>query len=63
MEFADVLSRTPVVVSPDLKTRLEAELSEKQVTELAHLIAWENSRARFNRGLGVEADGYGQIGK
>lgn len=58
VEFADVLSRTPVVVSDDLRSRIDAEFSEKQMVELANTIAWEHARARFNRGLGIESDGF-----
>lgn len=49
---------TPVEVSDELTSRLRDHLSEKQVVELTNLIAWENARARFNRGFGIEADGY-----
>lgn len=58
VEFADVLSRTPVSVDDDLRSRLEEEFTEKQIVELAHTVAWEHARARFNRGLGIEADGF-----
>lgn len=58
VEFADVLSRTPVEVSDDLHRRMAAEFTEKQVVELASTISWEHARARFNRGLGVESDGF-----
>lgn len=58
VEFADVLSRSPVLVSDDLRSRMDAEFSEKQLVELANTIAWEHARARFNRGLGIESDGF-----
>lgn len=58
IEFADELSRTPVVVSDDLLTRLRADFSQKQIVELANTIAWEHARARFNRGLGIESHGF-----
>jgi hypothetical protein len=28
------------------------------MVELASVIAWENFRARFNRGFGIEAEGF-----
>jgi len=58
VEFADGMSRTPVAVSDDLRRRLRLEFSEKQVVDLANTISWEHARARFNRGLGVESDGF-----
>ncbi len=58
VEYADVLSSTPVTMSADLTARLREQFSERQVVDLANNIAWENYRARFNRGLGVESDGY-----
>ncbi len=58
MEFADVLSRTPVNMTDDLEQRLQARFSEKQLVELANNIAWENCRARLNRAFRIEADGY-----
>lgn len=58
VEFADGMSRTPVAVSDDLRRRLRLEFSEKQIVDLANTIAWEHARARFNRGLGVESDGF-----
>ncbi len=47
IEFADGLSRTPVVGSDDLRGRLRLEFSEKQIVELSNTIAWEHARARF----------------
>ena len=58
VEFADVLSRTPVNMTDDLEQRLQDRFSEKQLVELANNIAWENCRARFNRAFGIEPDGY-----
>ena len=58
VEFADVMSRTPVVVSEGLHLRMAETFSRRQVVELANTIAWENARARFNRGLGIESDGF-----
>lgn len=62
VEFADVLSRTPVEVSDDLHQRMRLEFSEKQIVELANSIAWEHARARFNRGLGIGSDGFDSDG-
>lgn len=58
IELAEALTSTPADVPPELDRRLRAALSEKQLVELANVIAWENARARFNRGFGIEPDGY-----
>ena len=58
IEFADVLSRTPVEMTNDLDGRLAARFSERQLVELASNIAWENARARFNRAFRIQPDGY-----
>jgi len=57
-EFAEAASLTPVAVTDDLRARLKAEFTDKQLTELAHLIAWENARARFNRTFDIAPEGY-----
>ena len=49
---------TPSNVSDDVHRRLRDRFSEKQIVELSNNIAWENARARFNRGFRVEPDGY-----
>lgn len=60
-EFAEAASVTPVAVDDDLRARLRAEFSEKQLTELTHLIAWENARARFNRTFDIQPEGYAEV--
>lgn len=57
-EYADVLTRTPVNVSDDLRERLAVRFGEGQIVELTQLIAVENARGRFNRAFGIEPDGY-----
>lgn len=58
IELADAQSRTPAVVSDDLRARLDAAFSPAQVTELAAAIAWENHRSRLNQALGVRPSGF-----
>lgn len=60
VEFADAASRTPVAVDVDLRQRLSAAFTQKQLVELANTVAWEHARARFNRGLGIESDGFSE---
>ncbi len=49
---------TPANVTDDVYERLRSNYSDRQIVELTNLIAWENARARFNRGFRVEPDGY-----
>jgi len=58
VEYADALTATPTTVDDELRDRIAAAFSRKQAVELTHLIAWENARARFNRGFDVQPDGY-----
>jgi alkylhydroperoxidase family enzyme len=52
------LTATPVTVDDDLRRPIAAALTPKQAVELTNIIAWENARARFNRGFDVQPDGY-----
>lgn len=58
IEYAEVLTLTPAAVDDDLRSRMQATFSDKQIVELTMLVAWENSRARFNRAFGIEPEGY-----
>lgn len=54
------MSVTPSDVSDDLFARLRRHFDEPALIELTASIAWENYRARFNRALRVESDGFSQ---
>lgn len=58
MEYAEALTATPATVDDDLRDRMSQSFTPKQLVELAQSIAWENARARFNRGFDVQPDGY-----
>ena len=58
LDYAVALSQTPANASDELVARLRAELSDQQLVELTAAIAWENFRARFNRGFDVAAQGF-----
>ncbi len=58
LELADAMTRTPVVVSNELRDALLQHLTRGQFIELASAIAWENHRARMNRALGVREVGF-----
>ena len=60
LDYAVALSRTPANASDELVARLREELSDPQLVELTAAIAWENFRARFNRGFDVAAQGFSQ---
>lgn len=58
IEYADRLSRTPVVVPADVTGRLAERFSRRQIVDLTNTITWENARARFNQALGLDPEGY-----
>lgn len=60
VEFAEAMTTTPTSIDDDLRDRINAQFSEKQVVELANFISWENSRARFNRAFDLQPDGYSE---
>jgi alkylhydroperoxidase family enzyme len=60
LAYTDAMSATPAAVTGAVRADLAAHLTEHQVVELTHAIAWEHLRARFNRGLGITSDGYNE---
>jgi alkylhydroperoxidase family enzyme len=60
LDFAVGMTKTPVDVSDDLFTRLAEHFDEAQLVELAHEIAIENLRGRFNWAFGIGAQGYSE---
>ena len=58
LDYAAALSQTPANASEALVVRLREDLSAQQLVELTAAIAWENFRARFNRGFDVSAQGF-----
>ena len=60
LDYAVALTQTPSDVSDELVASLRKELDDKQLVELTATIAWENFRARFNRGFDVEAHGFSE---
>ena len=51
------MSRTPVEVPDDLFDELRRHFDDRGIVELTAMIAFENTRARFNRALHIESDG------
>jgi alkylhydroperoxidase family enzyme len=58
LDYAVVMTRTPVEVSEELFARLREYFDESQIVELTSAIAWENYRARFNHAFGIESQGF-----
>ena len=52
------LTQTPTAVSEELFIGLREHFNSQQMVELTTVIAWENFRARFNRGFGIEGEGF-----
>ena len=60
LDYAVALTTTPDSADDDLVDELRRHLDEKQLVELTTMIAWENFRARFNRGFDVAAQGFSE---
>jgi alkylhydroperoxidase family enzyme len=58
LRYTAAVTHTPADVSEELFNSLREHFSPQQMVELTAAIAWENSRARFNRGFGIEAEGF-----
>jgi alkylhydroperoxidase family enzyme len=60
LRYTVALTRTPTEVSAELFNSLREHFGPQQLVELTAMIAWENFRARFNRGFGIEAEGFSE---
>ena len=60
LRYAVALTRTPADVPEELFNSLREHFNPQQMVELTTAIAWENFRARFNRGFGIEAEGFAE---
>jgi alkylhydroperoxidase family enzyme len=58
LEYAVAATASPVILPDELIERLHRHLSEPEIVELAAWVALENSRSRFNAGLGLTSQGY-----
>jgi len=58
LDLAVGMTRTPVDVSDELFARLREHFDEGQLVELAHEVAVENYRARFNWAFGIDSQGF-----
>ncbi|MFQ5746731.1 MAG: carboxymuconolactone decarboxylase family protein [Gemmatimonadota bacterium] len=60
--YADAMSDTPAEVPDAVFAGLRAHFDERQIVELTAAIAWEQFRARYNRALGIESEGFAEGG-
>jgi alkylhydroperoxidase family enzyme len=60
LRYAAAMTHTPAEVPEDLFNSLREHFTPEQMVELTAAIAWENFRARFNRGFGIEAEGFSE---
>ena len=60
IDYAVALTVTPSNATDELVAELRTSLDERQLVELTTMIAWENFRARFNRGFDVAAQGFSE---
>ena len=60
LDYAVALTTTPDTATDEMVAGLRASLDEQQLVELTTMIAWENFRARFNRGFDVAAQGFSE---
>lgn len=61
LDLAVAMTRTPVVVAPELLEALRDRLGgDAALVELVHLIAVENLRSRFNGAFGLGAAGFSE---
>lgn len=58
LEYAQAASGTPVVVSDELKARLNEWFNPEEIVELVAWVALENYRSRTNAGLGLRSQGF-----
>ena len=61
LRCAEEMSRAPADVSDEAFDQLARHFDTAQVVELVAMIAFENFRARFNRALHVESEGFCEL--
>jgi alkylhydroperoxidase family enzyme len=61
LRYAEGMTRTPAEVSDAVFDDLKEYFDTAQIVELTVMIAFENLRARFNRALHIESDGFCEL--
>ena len=60
LDYTTALSNTPATATDEQVAGLRKHFDDEQLVELTTMIAWENFRARFNRGFDVADQGYSE---
>ena len=60
IDYAEALTRTPAEATDAMVDELARALSHESLVELTAVIAWENFRARFNRGFDVASQDFAE---
>lgn len=60
LEYVSRLTRNPAEIPDELFNSLASDFEPRELVELTALAAWENYRARFNRGFDLEAQGFSE---
>jgi hypothetical protein len=60
LDLAVGMTMTPVQVSDELIAALRERFEDRQLVELAHMVALENLRSRFNAAFGIGAAGFSE---
>ncbi|HEX2058028.1 MAG TPA: hypothetical protein VHI71_06625 [Actinomycetota bacterium] len=58
LDFATALSRNPADVPAELRADLRTRLGDAGLVQLTAIVAVESFLGRFNRGVGIEPQGY-----
>ena len=60
LRYTEALTQTPANVAEELFNSLREHFRPQQMVELRVTTAWENFRARFNRGFRIESEGFSE---
>jgi len=61
LEYAEAMSRTPLIVTDEMVAGLLDRLGAEAVVELTQVVALENMRSRFNSAAGLRSQGYSDV--
>ena len=61
LAYAEMVTISPSDIPDEQFAELRRHFSDREIVELTAQAAFENFRARFNRALRVEDDGFAQI--
>jgi alkylhydroperoxidase family enzyme len=61
LRYAEGMTRNPAEVANGVFEDLKQYFNTAQIVELSAMIAFENLRARFNRALRIESDGFCEL--